>query len=44
MLRCLVEDDVGLVLAEVHEDISGSRIAGRALENKLLRDIVEFVY
>lgn len=37
MLRYDVEEEVRLIMKEVHEDVSGSHIEGRALSRKILR-------
>lgn len=37
MPRCLSEDEIALVLTEVHEGVYESHISGQALDQKLLR-------
>ena len=37
MLRCVVEDEIELVIREVHEGACGSHISGRDLSRKIPR-------
>lgn len=36
-LRCVTEEEVGIIMKEVHEGVCGSHIWGRALSRKILR-------